>query len=390
MMLAAGYSRETSDGYEKATTVGGHPARREMERRASKRGELNVLVGDRFMVAIEGRDVDRHQDAARLRGEDRFRQDRGAEDRAQRRKPAFNGSSPSIRNVCSPVIQADPSISGTIAGFSPTCDAIDDAAPEGRADDALVHERHVVQQQAHVVQHRHHRRGAGAARRAIDFGVGEDRDVAQVRVGQLRRRGEDRAVDPFEARRRSDARRGAASRPRARSPCRACAAPADAPRRSARPPLRHRRSRRTRRRTRRRPESCGRRPAPSATARTRTTRRCGTPPTRRAPRRRDARGGRAPAPDRPACRSECPPTSACRRLCRRSTRLRRRSGASQISPRSIAIVVTAMMPWPHIVLQPSLCMNSTPACASRVTGSVSSAPYMSVWPRGSRISALRR
>ena len=34
-------------------------------------------------------------------------------------------------------------------------------------------------------------------------------------------------------------------------------------------------------------------------------------------------------------------------------------------PRSIAIVVTAMMPWPHIVLQPSLCMNRTPACASR-------------------------
>ena len=29
------------------------------------------------------------------------------------------------------------------------------------------------------------------------------------------------------------------------------------------------------------------------------------------------------------------------------------------------MVVTAMMPWPHIVLQPSLCMNSTPACESR-------------------------
>ena len=33
--------------------------------------------------------------------------------------------------------------------------------------------------------------------------------------------------------------------------------------------------------------------------------------------------------------------------------------------RSIAMVVTAMTPWPHIVLQPSLCMNSTPACAPR-------------------------
>ena len=29
----------------------------------------------------------------------------------------------------------------------------------------------------------------------------------------------------------------------------------------------------------------------------------------------------------------------------------------------MAIVVTAIMPWPHIVLHPSLCMNSTPACA---------------------------
>ena len=60
------------------------------------------------------------------------------------------------------------------------------------------------------------------------------------------------------------------------------------------------------------------------------------------------------------------------------------------SPRSSAIVVTATMPWPHIVLQPSLCMNSTPACDPGVTGSVRSAPYMSAWPRGSSISARRR
>ena len=64
--------------------------------------------------------------------------------------------------------------------------------------------------------------------------------------------------------------------------------------------------------------------------------------------------------------------------------------ACQINPRSIAIVVTAMMPWPHIVLQPSLCMNSRPAWASRLTGSVSSAPYMSACPRGSSMSARRR
>jgi hypothetical protein len=35
-------------------------------------------------------------------------------------------------------------------------------------------------------------------------------------------------------------------------------------------------------------------------------------------------------------------------------------------------------------------MNSTPACAPGETGSVSSAPYMSAWPRGSSINARRR
>jgi hypothetical protein len=61
-----------------------------------------------------------------------------------------------------------------------------------------------------------------------------------------------------------------------------------------------------------------------------------------------------------------------------------------MSPRSIAIVTTAMTPWPHIVLNPSLCMNRTPASESERSGSVSSAPYMSVCPRGSSISARRR
>ena len=52
----------------------------------------------------------------------------------------------------------------------------------------------------------------------------------------------------------------------------------------------------------------------------------------------------------------------------------------------MAMVTTAMMPWPHIVLKPSLCMKSTPASESARSGSVSSAPYMSAWPRGSNIS----
>ena len=57
MMLAAGYSKESSRGYEKATTVSGHPAI-EKWNKDSKNGELDVLVGKRFMVTIEGRDVD--------------------------------------------------------------------------------------------------------------------------------------------------------------------------------------------------------------------------------------------------------------------------------------------------------------------------------------------
>lgn len=57
MMLAAGYSKESSRGYEKATTVSGHPAIEKWSK-DSKNGELDVLVGKRFMVTIEGRDVD--------------------------------------------------------------------------------------------------------------------------------------------------------------------------------------------------------------------------------------------------------------------------------------------------------------------------------------------
>ena len=49
-----------------------------------------------------------------------------------------------------------------------------------------------------------------------------------------------------------------------------------------------------------------------------------------------------------------------------------------------------MMPWPHIVLNPSLCMKITPACEAGETGSVSTAPYMSACPRGSSMSARRR
>lgn len=56
MMLATGYSRETSEGYEKAVTVGGQPAF-EKWNSDSRDGELNILVNKRFLVTVEGDDI---------------------------------------------------------------------------------------------------------------------------------------------------------------------------------------------------------------------------------------------------------------------------------------------------------------------------------------------
>ncbi len=53
MMLATGYSKESTDGYEKATTIGGNPAVEKWDSR-NKRGELNILLGKRFMIVVEG------------------------------------------------------------------------------------------------------------------------------------------------------------------------------------------------------------------------------------------------------------------------------------------------------------------------------------------------
>jgi hypothetical protein len=69
MMLAAGYESETSDGYEKATSIGGNPAVEKWNKR-DKSGELNILVGKRYMVTIDGRDLsdvkDLHQFASAM------------------------------------------------------------------------------------------------------------------------------------------------------------------------------------------------------------------------------------------------------------------------------------------------------------------------------------
>ena len=56
MFLASGYSRETGEGYEKSISVGGNPGF-EKWNNSSRRGELNIFAGKRFMVTIEGRDL---------------------------------------------------------------------------------------------------------------------------------------------------------------------------------------------------------------------------------------------------------------------------------------------------------------------------------------------
>lgn len=56
MFLTTGYEKQTSSGYEKSVSVGGNPG---FERWNSqgKDGELNLVVGKRFLVTIEGNNI---------------------------------------------------------------------------------------------------------------------------------------------------------------------------------------------------------------------------------------------------------------------------------------------------------------------------------------------
>lgn len=53
MFLQAGYSKESSSGYEKSTTVGGQPGW-ETWNSDAKNGTINAVVGKRFLVNVEG------------------------------------------------------------------------------------------------------------------------------------------------------------------------------------------------------------------------------------------------------------------------------------------------------------------------------------------------
>jgi hypothetical protein len=56
MFLTTGYERQTSDGYEKALSVGGNPAFEKWST-SGKDGELNIVVGKRFLVTIDGNNI---------------------------------------------------------------------------------------------------------------------------------------------------------------------------------------------------------------------------------------------------------------------------------------------------------------------------------------------
>lgn len=57
MYLTAGYEKETSQGYEKSITFRDSPAWERWDSQA-KSGELNILVNKRFLVTIEGNDIE--------------------------------------------------------------------------------------------------------------------------------------------------------------------------------------------------------------------------------------------------------------------------------------------------------------------------------------------
>ena len=55
--LAAAFSQETTEGYNKGLKIGEDPGREEYKT-AERRGTLSILVGKRFFVTIEGNGID--------------------------------------------------------------------------------------------------------------------------------------------------------------------------------------------------------------------------------------------------------------------------------------------------------------------------------------------
>lgn len=57
MFLTAGYEKQTESGYEKSTSVAGNPGWERWDDQ-DKRGELNAVVGKRFLVKFEGHQIE--------------------------------------------------------------------------------------------------------------------------------------------------------------------------------------------------------------------------------------------------------------------------------------------------------------------------------------------
>jgi hypothetical protein len=53
MMLAAGYAKQSTEGFEKSTTMAGFPAFEKWDK-SDKSGQLTVFVDQRFLVELEG------------------------------------------------------------------------------------------------------------------------------------------------------------------------------------------------------------------------------------------------------------------------------------------------------------------------------------------------
>ena len=60
MMLAAGYAKESTQGFEKSTTAAGYPAFEKWDK-SDKSGNLTVFVNQRFVVELEGTGMTRQQ-----------------------------------------------------------------------------------------------------------------------------------------------------------------------------------------------------------------------------------------------------------------------------------------------------------------------------------------
>jgi hypothetical protein len=57
MLMAAGYDKETPEGFERSVNVAGNPGWEKWDK-GSRNGELAIVVGKRYLVQLEGRGID--------------------------------------------------------------------------------------------------------------------------------------------------------------------------------------------------------------------------------------------------------------------------------------------------------------------------------------------